>query len=87
MTDIPTLEADPCGRATALRALRDQIITGGGVAEYETETGNGVRRRVKYTSADLSRLDAEIAQADNQCRLKSGKRGRRFAVTPIARGW
>lgn len=84
---IPTLEVDPCARATALKAARDKIITGGGVAEYDFEAGNGVRRRVRYTAADLARLDGEIAAAENKCLLKSGKRPRRFAVTPRGRGW
>lgn len=84
---IPSLEADPCGRAEALKAKRDQIITGAGVAEFDSEQGNGVRRRVRYTAADLDRLDRDIAVAENQCLLKSGKRGRRFAVTPKGGGW
>jgi len=87
VADIPTLEADPCGRAASLRLLRDKMITGGGVAEFETQTGNGVSRRVKYGPADLSRMDAEISIAEDKCRLKSGKRPRRFAVGPIGRGW
>ena len=84
---IPTLEADPCGRAAALKAKRDLIIGGDGVAEYESEQGNGVRRRVKYTAADLARLDGEIRAADRACSLKSGKRPKRFAVTPRGGGW
>lgn len=87
MPEIPTLEADPCARAEALRGIRDKIITGGGLAEFETESGNGVRRRVKYSAADLTRLDAQIAEAENRCRIKNGKRARRFAVTPRAGGW
>lgn len=87
MTEIPSLEADPCGRLTALRSVRDKVITGNGVAEFESESGNGVRRRVKYSSADMARLDAQIAEADTSCRRKSGKPGRRFAVTPRGRGW
>ena len=77
---IPTLENDPCGRATALRAARDTIITGTGVAEYDAEHGNGVRRRVRYTAADLSRLDGEIRAAERACALKNGKRPARHAV-------
>ena len=84
---IPSLEDDPCGRAAALRTRRDKIITGDGVAEYDAEHGNGVRRRVKYTAADLARLDADIRAADTACRIKQGKRGRRFAVTPLGGGW
>lgn len=84
---IPSLEADPCGRAEALKTKRDIIISGEGVAEFDAEHGNGVRRRVRYTAADLDRLDREIAAAENKCLLKSGKRGRRFAATPRGWGW
>lgn len=87
MAKIPSLEEDPCARVTALREVRDTLITGDGVAEFETESGNGLNRRVKYTSADLNRLDAQIAEADNRCRIKNGKGGRRYAVTPRGRGW
>ena len=88
MTEIiPSLDEDPCARAKALRAKRDLLITGGGVAEFDSEQGNGVRRRVKYTTADLLRLDQEIATAENKCLLKSGKRGQRFAVSPRGGGW
>ena len=85
MPDIPTLEDDPCGRATKLRELRDQIMVGGGVIEMESEQGNGVRRRVRYSAANLERLEAEISAADNKCRVKNGKRPRRYAIG--MRGW
>ena len=84
---IPSLAADPCGRAEALRATRDLLITGGGVAEFDSEQVNGVRRRVKYTNADLPRRDQKIATAEKQCLLKSGKRGQQFAVSPRGGGW
>jgi len=84
---IPSLDCDPCGRAVALKGKRDEIILGGGVAEYDQEHGNGVRRRVKYTAADLNRLDAEIRSADRACALKSGKRPQRHVVGPKGGGW
>ena len=77
-TPIPTLTDDPCGRATALRGLRDEIITGGGVIEFDVEHGNGVSRRVRYGSADLPRLDQEIAAADAACGSGQGARCRTF---------
>lgn len=84
---IPSLESDPCARAEVLRQRRDEIIVGDGVSEYEKDHGNGVRRRVKHTAADLARLDQEIASADAACRLRQGKRPKRFAVTPKGGGW
>jgi len=77
---IPSLETDPCGRAAALRAIKDQIITGGHVLEAEQEAGNGTRRRVKYSAANLDSLDREIMMAAEACALASGKRPRRFAI-------
>lgn len=84
---IPDLETHPCERAAALRARRDKIITGDNVSEYDAEHGNGVRRRVRYTAADLARLDQEIATAEAACRRKKGLRPKRFAVTPKGGGW
>lgn len=75
---IPTLANDPCARAAALRGLRDRIITGGGVTEMELESGNGVRRQVRYGTADLPRLDREISAADAACGGARGARRRTF---------
>ena len=84
---IPNLDTHPCERATALRAARDKIIMGTGVAEYDFEAGNGVRRRVRYTAADVGRLETEISKAEKQCALKNKKRPTRFAVAPRGGGW
>jgi hypothetical protein len=84
---IPDLETHPCERAAALRARRDKIITGDGLAEYDAEQGNGVRRRVRYSAADLPRLDAEIRTAEAACRRHKGQKPRQFAATPKGRGW
>ncbi len=84
---IPSLKDDPCGRAEALKAKRDAIITGDGLSEYDAEHGNGVRRRVRYSAADLKRLDDEIRTADRACALKDGKRHARHAVMPRGGGW
>lgn len=88
MAEIPTIEADPCGRAAALRAQRDQMLIGGKATEIDNEQGNGVRRRVKFAQADAGRLDAAIAEADKACQIKLGTyRRKRFAVTPRGGGW
>lgn len=81
MAAIPSLEADPCGRLSRLLAIRDQLITGGGVAETELEQGNGTRRRVKYSAANLDALNREISAAQAACNAASGnKRPTRFAI-------
>lgn len=80
MTTIPTLESDPCARATALRAVRDKLITGATAVESEQEGGNGTRRRVKWTAANLTALDREISVAESACSLNGGGRPKRFAM-------
>ncbi|WP_099863736.1 hypothetical protein [Pararhizobium haloflavum] len=79
---MPIEQDDPCKRAKELRAIRDEIITGVGVVETDIESGNGGRQRVKYSAANLTRLDQEIAAADNACAIRNGKRPRRFAIMP-----
>ena len=73
---------DPCTRAQQLKAIRDDIMLGKNVSETEFEAGNGTRRRVKFTAANLDFLNRQIAEADNACAISQGKRPRRFAITP-----
>jgi hypothetical protein len=77
---IPSLEDNPCGRATKLREIRDRVIVGGSVIEAEQEAGHGGRRRAKFSPANLDALDREIAMADAACNLSSDGRPRRFAI-------
>ncbi|MCR6673239.1 hypothetical protein [Devosia ginsengisoli] len=79
MASIPTLDADPCGRAAALRAVIDKIATGGSATEVEFEAGNGTRRRVRYTQANLTVLNRLLMQAEAACSGNSG-RGKQFAI-------
>ncbi len=80
MAVIPSLEANPCGRATALRGIRDKLITGGGVLEVEQEAGHGGRRRTRFAAANLEALDRAIAEAETACSLSGGGKPRRFAI-------
>jgi hypothetical protein len=75
-TTIPTLADNPCGRAAALRELRDQIVTGGKPEEVFFSAGNGTTRRVRYGPANMQALNALIAEAESLC---SG-RPRRFVI-------
>ena len=84
---IPTLEDDPCGRATALKARRDEIILGDGVREVDQEHGNGVRRRVGFSVPNLAALEKEIARADQVCAIKMKKRLPQRVVVPQGGGW
>lgn len=73
---------DPCLRAKQLRAIRDDIMLGKNVAETDFEAGNGTRRRVKFSAANLTMLNREIADADAACAARNGGRPRRFAIVP-----
>lgn len=76
---IPSLTDDPCGRAQALRGLRDRIITGTSAIEVEFRAGpNGVHRRVRLASADLAHIDLEIKTADAACGGAETPRRRTF---------
>lgn len=71
-------QSEPCERAAQLRSIRDDLITGKAVSEV----GFG-DDRVRYTRADLARLDQEIAAADAACRDAHGLAPaprRRFAM-------
>lgn len=82
MAIIPSLELDPCGRLKALREIRDQLMTGGAVAEAEFEQGNGTRRRVKYSAANREDLNRSIIEAGDACAALNGGGARpgRFAI-------
>lgn len=81
MPVIPTLEADPCGRLAKLREIRDQCMTGGQVVEAEFEQGNGTRRRVKYSQANMDMLNRAIIEAGDACAGQTGTgRPSRFAI-------
>lgn len=57
----------PWERAEQLRAIRDDLITGKAVSEV----GFG-DDRVRYTRADMDRLDREIAEAEAASRQAFG---------------
>lgn len=74
---IATLEDDPCQRFRDLNQIRDDIITGGKASEVDHENGNGVKRRVRFTQANLSALEREISKAKEACDIKEGRKGAR----------
>lgn len=81
MAAIPAIDIDPCARLAALREIRDRVLTGGAVTEAEFEQGNGVRRRVKYTAANMDALNREIIAASDACAATRGVcRPGRFAI-------
>ncbi|WP_421998194.1 hypothetical protein [Roseovarius confluentis] len=68
---------DPCQEAIELRQIKRDLVTGS--AASVTRFGED---EVRYTKADLGRLDAMIAQADRECAVQNGERPkrRRFAM-------
>jgi hypothetical protein len=75
MTTIPTLDADPCGRAAALRGLRDKLMTG-----RHTEQVTYEGKTVRYAQADMKMLNSQIAEAEAACDRLNNRRGRRFVI-------
>lgn len=77
MADIPSLADDPCGRAAALRAIRDQVMAGAAVVEGEQHSANGASRRMRFSAANVAMLTREIMAAEAAC---SGGKPRQFAI-------
>lgn len=74
-------ENDPCASAAHLRTLYYELLAGQAVSEVEYQAGpNGVRRRVKYSSANAAGLLALIQRFESECALIGGKRPRRFGI-------
>ncbi|WP_037373560.1 gpW family head-tail joining protein [Sediminimonas qiaohouensis] len=69
---------DPCQEAIDLRKIKRDLVTGREVSS--TRFGED---EVRFTKADLGRLDAMIADADRQCAIQSGERPKR---TRFAKG-
>jgi len=74
--------SDPCARAKALWDAYNRLISGQQEADV-SYSGNGVNRRVSYSTANLDRLLNEYRAAENECAALSGRpvRWRRFAIT------
>jgi hypothetical protein len=84
---MPIEQIDQCVRAEQLRGVRDALISGQATAEYESDSGNGVKRRVKYSNADLPRLEIEIRRAEEACDLTTGAgKPRRRMTRGVLRG-
>ena len=69
---MPIEPVDPCVEAADLRRVRRDLITGQAVSE--TRFGEDM---VKFTRADLGRLDTLIAEADAQCAIQRGEKPKR----------
>lgn len=68
---------DHCAEAADLRRIKKELITGRAVSE--TRFGEDF---IRYTKADLGRLDALIAEADRLCSIDTGsnKKRTRYAM-------
>jgi hypothetical protein len=70
-------------RAQALRDARFRIISGSHEFEFEYRSLD-TTRRIRYSQADLSRLEDEIRRAEAECAALNGlpaPTGRRFAIS------
>ena len=72
------MATDHCAEAEALRKIKRDLITGTAVSQTEYDG-----KSVRFTKADLPRLDALITEAETQCALQEGRAARR---TRHARG-
>jgi hypothetical protein len=80
MTTIEDWLIDPCVRAEGLRRAYLALISG--QQAYEVEyLANGVTRRLRYSQADLSRLESEWRAAEHEC---AGTTGQRIATIRLA---
>lgn len=68
-------DIDWCQRAMDLRAKRDDIVTGAGVASITTIDG----KSISYTKADMAGLERLIAEADRKCAEANGQCRLRYA--------
>lgn len=74
-------ETNPCAAAAQLRVLYYELLAGQAVNEVEYQAGpNGVRRRVKYSSANSAGLLALIQKFESDCAMLDGRRPRRFGI-------
>lgn len=67
--------SDPCAVAAALKRVRLQLATGGGVVVTRFDEDE-----VRFAPGNLSALDRLISKYDGECALATGqKRVRRYA--------
>ncbi|WP_375261846.1 gpW family head-tail joining protein [Palleronia sp.] len=66
------MATDPCVEAAELKKIRRDLIAG----EKATAVRFG-EDEVRYTKADLPRLDGLIAEAEKQCAITEGKTPKR----------
>ncbi|MGY6705915.1 hypothetical protein [Roseinatronobacter sp.] len=71
---------DPCIEAAELRKIRRDLVTG----EKATSTRFG-EDEVRFTKADLGRLDGLIAEADKKCAMLEGRAPKRTRYAMGAR--
>ncbi len=68
---------DPCAVLAELEAARRKIITGGQATRVSFRSGD-VERDVRYGTADLKALDADIRKYTDLCAAVTGGKSRRF---------
>jgi hypothetical protein len=63
---------DPCIEAAELKKIRRDLITG-----EKASTVRFGEDEVRFTKADIGRLDSLIAEAEKQCAILDGRKPKR----------
>jgi hypothetical protein len=75
-----TVDADdPCALYQVLYNARLQMLAGQSIGEVQAGDFN-TQRRVKYNTASLSALEAELSKLADLCGQSTGERRGRFAI-------
>jgi hypothetical protein len=76
---IFTNYADPCAVLPRIREAYYALLEGRRPEVIEFDAGNGVRRKVQYSKADIASLRAELSRLEAVCGRQAGMR-RRFGL-------
>lgn len=68
---LPDIDTDPCGRAAALRALRDERMLEGTETQVRHRTFDS-EREVRFDKFDAAALDRMIREAEAACSALTG---------------
>lgn len=69
---LPDITTDPCGRAQALRAVRDERILDGNASQTRHRTFDS-EREMRFEKFDPAALDRLIREADAACSSLTGQ--------------
>lgn len=76
----PVDYGDPCAVLAVLRPAYYALLGGSQAQEVEFRSGNGTARRIRYSSANIAALKAEIADLEIKCASRGGQRRRHVII-------